>query len=83
MVLLDEAYLVDLSESETSTLVGVGDVGVVVVEVVEGSVASRSPGSHYGRRFIDSKHLRLLGYFVREWSKTGWPSRQGRERESW
>ena len=46
--LLTEWCLVDLSKCETSSLVGVGDVSVVVVEVVEGSVASSSPSSHGG-----------------------------------
>jgi len=36
-----ERGLVNLSESETSSLVGVGDVGEIIVEVVEGSVAPR------------------------------------------
>nr|POE48707.1 hypothetical protein CFP56_38803 [Quercus suber] len=43
-----EGRLVDLGEGETATLVGVSDVRVVIVEVVEGSVASRSPGGHAG-----------------------------------
>ena len=38
--------LINLGERETATLVGVGDVCIVVVEVVEGSVASRSSGGH-------------------------------------
>jgi hypothetical protein len=42
-----ERRLVDLREGETTTLVGVGDVSVVVVEVVEGSVASFGSGSHF------------------------------------
>lgn len=44
-----ERSLVNLGQSETTTLVGVGDVGIVVVEVVEGSIASRSPGRHVYR----------------------------------
>jgi hypothetical protein len=32
--------LVDLSEGETTALVGVGDVGEVIVEVVEGGVST-------------------------------------------
>jgi hypothetical protein len=35
-----ERCLVDLSECESSSLVGVGDMGEVIVEVVEGGVAS-------------------------------------------
>lgn len=38
--------LVNLSEGESSSLVGVSDVGVVVVEVVEGRVASSGPCGH-------------------------------------
>jgi hypothetical protein len=41
-----ERSLVDLSESETAALVRVGDMSIVVVEVVKGSVASRCPGRH-------------------------------------
>ena len=35
-----EGSLVDLGESKSSTFIGVGDVSVVVVEVVEGSIAA-------------------------------------------
>ena len=38
--------LVDLSEGESPSLVGVGDVREVIVEVVEGGIASR--GLVYG-----------------------------------
>lgn len=40
--------LVDFGESKSSTLVGVGDMGIVVVEVVEGSIAAGSLLSHCG-----------------------------------
>lgn len=43
-----ERSLVNLSERESAALIGVGDMGVVVVEVVEGAVASSSSGSHHG-----------------------------------
>ena len=38
--------LVDLSKSKTSPLIRVCNMSIVVVEVVEGSVASRSSGGH-------------------------------------
>jgi len=38
--------LVDFGESESSTLVGVCDVSIVVVEVVEGSIAASCLISH-------------------------------------
>jgi hypothetical protein len=41
-----ERRLVDLCEGEATALVGVGDVSVVVVEVVEGSIASFGSGGH-------------------------------------
>jgi hypothetical protein len=44
-----ERGLVDLRQRETSSLIGIRDVGVVVVEVVEGSVASCSSGRHCGQ----------------------------------
>ena len=37
-----ERCLIDLGQSESSSLVGVGNMSEVIVEVVEGSVASRS-----------------------------------------
>ena len=40
--------LVNLSKSKTSPLVRVCDVGIVVVEVVEGSIASLSSECHSG-----------------------------------
>ena len=40
------SYLVDLSERKTSALVRVGDVGIIVVEVVEGSIASSGVRGH-------------------------------------
>lgn len=46
---------VDLSERETATLVGVLDVGKVVVEVVEGVVAAGGFLSHgYSRSFANA-----------------------------
>lgn len=35
-----EGRLVDLSQGESSSLIGVGDVSEVIVEVVEGGVSS-------------------------------------------
>lgn len=41
-----EGGLIDLRERKSASLVGVGNVSIVVVEVVEGRVASSSPGGH-------------------------------------
>jgi len=41
-----EGGLVNLGESETTTLVGISNVGIVVVEVVEGSIAASSMCGH-------------------------------------
>ncbi len=41
-----EGSLVNLGQSETTTLVGVGDMSVVIMEIVEGSIAAGGPGSH-------------------------------------
>lgn len=41
-----EGGLVNLGESETTTLVGISNVGIVVVEVVEGSIATSSMCGH-------------------------------------
>ena len=43
-----EWCLVNFSESKTSSLVGIRDVSVVVVKIVEGSIASCSSGCHFG-----------------------------------
>lgn len=48
-----EWSLVDLCKSETATLVGVGDVSVVVVEVVESGIASLRSGGHVDARYTD------------------------------
>jgi hypothetical protein len=45
-VIPSERSLVDLSESKTTTLIGIGDVSVVIVKVVEGSVASTGLVNH-------------------------------------
>lgn len=42
--------LVDLGESKTTTLIGILDVGEVIVEVAEGGVASTGLVGRNGRR---------------------------------
>ena len=49
--------LVDLREGETTTLVGVGDVGEVIVEVVEGGVSTGSLVEGNGSR--DGHYIEL------------------------
>ena len=43
-----EGCLVDLSKSQTSALIWICDMCIVVVKVVKGSIASRGPGGHRG-----------------------------------
>lgn len=59
--------LVDLCEGETTTLVGVGDVGKVIVEVVEGIVTTTRLGN-------DGGSTRLISHFRQGYYK-GWLSK--------
>jgi hypothetical protein len=59
-----EWRLVDLGESKTTTLVRVGDMGVVVVEVVKGSIASFGSGRHFEN--FDSVECSLSVVSVKE-----------------
>ena len=65
-VVPSERSLVDLSKSETSSLIGVLDVSEVIVEVVEGGVSTRRLGdgdscllsSHCVERCMSSRQIK-------------------------
>ena len=62
-----EGSLVDLSEGETTTLIGILDVSEVIVEVVEGSVAAvRLLDSHCVKGGWTGCRRELLKQYVKE-----------------
>jgi len=63
-VVPSEWSLIDLSERETSSLIGVLDVGEVIVEVVEGGVSTRRLGD--GGSYLLGCHCVEKMYVVEE-----------------
>jgi len=54
-VVPSERRFIDLRQSETTSFIGVGDVGIIVVEVVEGSIPSLCSGGHLQGRVASTK----------------------------